>query len=287
MSLNMLILSLGFMFQKCLYSLAASLEACRLRPRDSQRGNPLTRNHSHGEQQTRGQTREDQLSRGLRLLLDNMRNVRSLMSIRDLMADVQQLLSTQYGRPSAVAAELARLAQTVQGRSKSTLDSRAGGTMEIYACMEKGGFQRSRDIYSIYGGPLPKPPSIYLGVDQLPKPPKPPRLANAAARRNRSIDLPPAPSQLLPQPPPTYAAASRYIYSRRRMPSPPPPLILSERLNTTATGGMNFAREEAAANQQGKGSRRWNGTRSSTPTKQLAGDCEPSRYEESFLPSAQ
>jgi hypothetical protein len=256
-----------FLFQKCLYSLAASLEACRIRQRDL----PC------GDQLTHGQSRGDQLTRGLLLLLDHMRNVRSLMSIRDLLADVRQLLSAQHGKPLAVAAELARLAQTVQDRSKSTFDKKAGGIMDIYACMEKGGFQRSRDIYSIYGGPLPKPPSIYLGIDQLPKPPKPPRLSAAVARRNRSIDLPPPTSLLLAQPPPSYATSARPIYGRRRMPSPPPLIMLSERRNTTATSSVNLGRQALATNQLGTGSRRWNLTRSSTPNKQLTGACETSR----------
>ena len=64
-----------FKFQKCLYSLAASLEACcQQRSRELPRGDQLTMLPPRGHL--------DQLSRGLRLLWDQMRNVRSLMGFR-------------------------------------------------------------------------------------------------------------------------------------------------------------------------------------------------------------
>ena len=264
-----------FLLQKCLYSLATSLEArCLRSPEVPPRG-----------QMSRDLTRDRQLSRGLRLLWDQMKNVRSLMGIRDLMADLRQLLPAQLGTPPLVAAGLARLVHNTVQSSKSTRAMTT--TTELYASMGPGSFQRSRDIYSLYGGPslqqqLPKPPPTYAGARApLPKPPR----TGLTGRRNRSIE--PLPPPRLPQPP-TYATASRHMDANR----PPrclPPLRqpgLAERRNTTTLNfGGGVSQRQPGVSLQPPGGR-WIVTRSSTPRKPLAGEYEKTRYFILFFSSS-
>jgi hypothetical protein len=134
------------------------------------------------------------------------------------MSDLQQLYPAQLGTPAAVAASLGRLAQAGQRRAGATDPARpAAEESAVYAGMGGSGacsFKRSRDIYNMYGGPvpsLPKPPQL-MPLDRhscavvaapLPKPPRS-GAADGLRELRGSCQEPPR----LPKPPAYDAAMS-------------------------------------------------------------------------------
>jgi hypothetical protein len=160
-----------------------------------------------------------------------MQNVRNVMGPEDLMSDLQQLYPAQLGTPAAVAASLCSLAQAGQRRAGATDPARpAAEESAVYAGM--GGsacsFKRSRDIYNMYGGPVPS----------LPKPPQ----LMPLDRRSCAVVAAP-----LPKPPRSGAADG--LRERRgscqephRLPKPPAyDAAMSSRFNVYGKGGKTIA----------------------------------------------
>jgi hypothetical protein len=155
-----------------------------------------------------------------------MQNVRNVMGPEDLMSDLQQLYPEQLGTPAAVAASLGRLAQA--GQKRATDPARpAAEESAVYAGMGGSGacsFKRSRDIYNMYGGPvpsLPKPPQIMplnrrscaVVAAPLPKPPRSGASDGLKDRRGSFQEQPRLPK------PPAYDAAmsSRFnVYNKSK-----------------------------------------------------------------------
>jgi hypothetical protein len=157
-----------------------------------------------------------------------MQNVRNVMGPEDLMSDLQQLYPAQLGTPAAVAASLGRLAQAGQRRAGATDPARpAAEESAVYAGMGGSGacsFKRSRDIYNMYGGPVPSLP-------------KPPQLMPLDRRSCAGISAP------LPKPPRSGAADGlRSCQEPPRLPKPPAyDAAMSSRFNVYGKGGKTLA----------------------------------------------